>query len=129
MADLHSHCFIYLFFWLHHAARGILVPQPGIEPMPPELGAWSLNHWTTREVPEMNWISKEVVWKLIKGNLTKQESEGQRGSSQVQTTGHPYRSQGKRWILSLLQEGTLLYHQQEEESASLPKGSPANQRP
>ena len=26
--------FIYLFFWLHHAARGILVPQPGTEHMP-----------------------------------------------------------------------------------------------
>ena len=30
---------------------GILVPWPGIEPMPPALGAWSLNHWTAREVP------------------------------------------------------------------------------
>ena len=27
-----------------------LVPQPGIEPGPPALGAWSLTHWTTREV-------------------------------------------------------------------------------
>ena len=34
--------FIYLFFG--HAARGILVPRPGIEPTPPAL---SLNHWTT----------------------------------------------------------------------------------
>ena len=24
----------------------------GIEPRPPALGAWSLSHWTTREVPE-----------------------------------------------------------------------------
>ena len=29
-----------------------LVPRPGIEPGPPTLGAWSLTHWTTREVPE-----------------------------------------------------------------------------
>ena len=28
-----------------------LVPWPGTEPGPPSLGAWSLNHWTTREVP------------------------------------------------------------------------------
>ena len=28
-----------------------LVPRPGIEPRPPALGAWSLTHWTTREVP------------------------------------------------------------------------------
>ena len=27
-----------------------LVPQPGIEPRPPALGARSLTHWTTREV-------------------------------------------------------------------------------
>ena len=32
-------------------ARGILVPQPGIEPMPPVVEAWGLNHWTAREVP------------------------------------------------------------------------------
>ena len=28
-----------------------LVPEPGIEPMPLALGAYSLNHWATREVP------------------------------------------------------------------------------
>ena len=29
-----------------------LVPRPGIEPGPPALGAQSLTHWTTREVPQ-----------------------------------------------------------------------------
>ena len=29
----------------------ILVPQPGIKPVPPAVEAWSLNHWTAREVP------------------------------------------------------------------------------
>ena len=45
--------FIYLFlkFWPHHMAWGILVPQPGIEPVLPSMGAQSLNHGTTREVP------------------------------------------------------------------------------
>ena len=38
-------------FWPHCAARGILVPWPGIEPMAPAVEAWSLNHWITREVP------------------------------------------------------------------------------
>ena len=28
-----------------------LVPWPGMEPRPPALGAWSLSHWTTKEVP------------------------------------------------------------------------------
>ena len=30
-----------------------LIPQPGIKPRPPALGARSLTHWTTREVPEV----------------------------------------------------------------------------
>ena len=52
---------IYLFIWLLLVlvvACGIfscgmwdLVPWPGIEPGPPALGAQSLSHWTTREVP------------------------------------------------------------------------------
>ena len=40
-------CFL---FWPHHAACGILVPQPGIEPESPALEVRSLNQWTTREV-------------------------------------------------------------------------------
>ena len=32
-------------------ACGILVPWPGIDPMPPAVEAWNLNHWTAREVP------------------------------------------------------------------------------
>ena len=30
----------------------ILVPRPGIEPLPPAKEVQSLNHWTAREVPE-----------------------------------------------------------------------------
>ena len=33
-------------------ACGILVHQPGIEPVPPAVEAWSPNHWTAREVPK-----------------------------------------------------------------------------
>ena len=33
------------------AACGNLVPWPGVEPVPLALGAQSLSHWTTREVP------------------------------------------------------------------------------
>ena len=29
-----------------------LDPRAGVEPVPPALGAWSLSHWTTREVPD-----------------------------------------------------------------------------
>ena len=42
--------FIYLFFF-GIPPCGILVPQPGIEPMPPAMEVGSLNHWTTREDP------------------------------------------------------------------------------
>ena len=30
---------------------GVWLPPSGIEPVPPALGTWSLNHWTAREVP------------------------------------------------------------------------------
>ena len=40
------------FFWPRCVACGILVPRPGIEPLPPALGAQSPNHWTAREVPK-----------------------------------------------------------------------------
>ena len=33
-------------------AHGILIPQPGIEPMPPAVEAQSLNHWTARETSD-----------------------------------------------------------------------------
>ena len=32
-------------------ARGILVPHPGIEPVPSAVEAWTVNCWTTRKVP------------------------------------------------------------------------------
>ena len=39
-------------FWPYPTACGTLIPQPGIEPVPPALeGGVSLNHWTAREVP------------------------------------------------------------------------------
>ena len=41
------------FFWLGLPACGILVPQPGIEPVPPAVEAQSLNYGTTRQVPHL----------------------------------------------------------------------------
>ena len=43
--------FFFFFFWLLGIACRILVPQPGIEPVYPAVGAWSLSHWIAREVP------------------------------------------------------------------------------
>ena len=42
--------FFFFFFCPHIMACRILVPQPGIEPMPPGVEVQSLNHWTAREV-------------------------------------------------------------------------------
>lgn len=44
-----------LFFFVgwgpHCTAWGILLPRSGIEPPPLALEAWSLTHWSAREVP------------------------------------------------------------------------------
>ena len=44
-------------------ACGILVPQPGIEPIPSavEAEAQSLNQWTTREVLKLSFESEECA--------------------------------------------------------------------
>ena len=53
-----------------------LVPWPGIKPGPPALGACSLGHWTTREVPFANFLiclfccSYWAVWVLYICTLT-----------------------------------------------------------
>ena len=40
-----------IYFWLRHTACRILVPRPGIEPVPSAVKALSPNHWTAREFP------------------------------------------------------------------------------
>ena len=42
--------FIIYIFWPPHMACGILVAQPGIEPRPSAVRAWSPNHWTAGEI-------------------------------------------------------------------------------
>ena len=44
----HGYLFQILFFF-GYTACGILVPQPGIKPVPLAVEAPSLNHWTSRE--------------------------------------------------------------------------------
>ena len=46
-------CVSLFFFVPHRAACRILVPWPGIEPVPAAVEAQSRNHWTTREVPQV----------------------------------------------------------------------------
>ena len=44
-----------------------LLPWPGIEPGPPALGARSLSHWTTREVPSLPSYCLLLVIMIIWG--------------------------------------------------------------
>ena len=47
--------FIYLFL-PHRTACGILVPQPGIGPVPTAVKARSPNHWTAGEFPAFSFF-------------------------------------------------------------------------
>ena len=59
-------CAFNWFIWLHWVSTvacrifscdtWALVPWLGIEPWPPALGAQSLSHWTTREVPQHHFL-------------------------------------------------------------------------
>ena len=42
---------------------GILVLQPGIKPVPPEVEAWSFSHWTAREFPPTCVEKLAAVWR------------------------------------------------------------------
>ena len=48
--------FIYFIFWCLRVACGILVPPQGIEPAPPALEPWSLNHCTSKKVPWPDYL-------------------------------------------------------------------------
>ena len=41
----------FFFFWLHHTGWGVLVPQPGIPPVPSAVKVPSPNHWTASKFP------------------------------------------------------------------------------
>ena len=52
----------FLVFWLCYMACEILVPWPGIKPVPPAVGAWSFNLWTTREVSQWLQLRWASLW-------------------------------------------------------------------
>ena len=59
---------LFYFIFIEHAACGISVPQPGVEPMSPPLGARSPNHWTTGEVPTPVFLpGKSHGWRSLAG--------------------------------------------------------------
>ena len=59
------HITLFWFFWPCHAACGILVPQQGIEPVPPAWDVQSLNHWTATEVPHHTILTDNFLVHLF----------------------------------------------------------------
>ena len=47
---------IFLFIYLASCGMWDFVSRPGMEPVPPALEAWNLNHWTTREIPTPTFL-------------------------------------------------------------------------
>ena len=41
---MYSELYYFFIFWLCGVVLGMLVPQPGIEHVPPAAEVWSLNH-------------------------------------------------------------------------------------
>ena len=85
MHDFYLEIFIDLFgcvrSYMRHAGSFIIaykllsVPWPGTEPRPLLLEAWSLSHWTTREVPMHN-LSNAVCSIEITGHVRMKPIEG-----------------------------------------------------
>ena len=55
----------FLFVWLHHLTCRILVPQPGMEPMPFAVGVWSFYRWTTSKSQMWAIIIVKAKWKIL----------------------------------------------------------------
>jgi len=51
----------FLFFEHTGQACGILVPLPGIEPVPHTVDMWNLNHWPAREAH--GWFFNTGIYK------------------------------------------------------------------
>ena len=54
-----------MFFQPHHAACGILVPQPGIEPGPSTVKARDPNHWTSMEIPDSAFLVNSEMMLML----------------------------------------------------------------
>ena len=56
------------FFDLTKWHEGIIVPWPGIKPMPKVVGARSANRWNTREAPGAAWVTQVRRASLVAQN-------------------------------------------------------------
>ena len=57
--------FSFSFFFCGQAACGILVPKPGIKPMPFAMVVWISNHQTTMEFPMDLFKPIQVLGRMI----------------------------------------------------------------
>ena len=48
----------------------ILVPQPGIEPMPSSMGVLSLNHWTARDILFVPLLIEQITLERHKNAIS-----------------------------------------------------------
>ena len=63
-----KHLFIYLVALSLSCSMWDLVPWPRIKPRQPELGAWSLSHRTTREVPAPHYSWHKWILDISEAN-------------------------------------------------------------
>ena len=53
----------------------MLVPWPGIKPIPSAVDAWSPNHWTVREVPQYHFLIHLQITLFLFLSFQKKEKE------------------------------------------------------
>ena len=53
-----------------------LAPRTGIEPLPPAVEAWSLNHWTTTEVPRRCYYYAQFTDEQTEAEFESKSSRG-----------------------------------------------------
>ena len=67
-----------LIFWLHCATCRIIIPRPGIEPVPSAVKAQSPNHWTAREF--LGWLLLKKKTKTKTQKITSVGKDVQNGT-------------------------------------------------
>ena len=82
---------LFFFSWSQLVACGILVSQLGMEPKTPALGACSLNHWTSVEVPRLVIMSPVCFEFWKQKQLACGSSNGLEGPLRGQQAGSPTR--------------------------------------